>query len=76
MAHGLPADTPAIAVVCTTRPEQQVVCATIADIAARLACVAPAGPVLIMIGQALAQCAERGAQQVGENPAVTQRQVS
>ena len=35
-AHGLPADTPAIAVVAATRPEQEVIAGTIADIAARL----------------------------------------
>jgi len=74
MARGLPADTPAVAVVSATRPEQQIVCATIVDIAARLAGVAPDGPVVIMIGQALAQRAERGAQQVGDSPVVTQRQ--
>jgi uroporphyrin-III C-methyltransferase/precorrin-2 dehydrogenase/sirohydrochlorin ferrochelatase len=55
MAHGLEPDTPAIAVASATQPEQQIIRATIASIAKRLADVAPDGPVLIMIGQALAQ---------------------
>jgi len=54
MAHGLAPDTPAVAVACATRPDQQVVGATIATIAERLAEAAPEGPVLIMIGRALA----------------------
>jgi uroporphyrin-III C-methyltransferase/precorrin-2 dehydrogenase/sirohydrochlorin ferrochelatase len=54
MANGLSPDTPAIAVASATRPEEQVVHGTIATIAARLADAAPDGPVLIMIGRALA----------------------
>src|SRR5262249_13986051 len=57
MAHGLEADTPAIAVASATRPEQLIIRATIASVATRLADTPPDGPVLIMIGQALAQCA-------------------
>jgi uroporphyrin-III C-methyltransferase / precorrin-2 dehydrogenase / sirohydrochlorin ferrochelatase len=75
IAHGLAPDTPAIAVASATRPEQQVISATIADIAARLHDTAPDGPVLIMIGRALAQCTE-GQQMAGENPVSLQRQAS
>ena len=57
-ARGLPADTPAIAVVAATRPEQEVIAGTIADIAARLDQAAPTLPVLVMIGRALAQAAQ------------------
>src|SRR5262245_13717186 len=55
MAHGLEPDTPAIAVASATQPEQQIIRATIASIATLFAEVDPDGPVLIMIGQALAQ---------------------
>jgi uroporphyrin-III C-methyltransferase/precorrin-2 dehydrogenase/sirohydrochlorin ferrochelatase len=54
IARGLPADTPAIAVIAATRPEQTVIAGTIADIAGRLD-GAPQGPVLVMIGRALAE---------------------
>jgi len=53
LAHGIAPDTPAIAVASATRPDEQVISATIATIAAQLAHAAPAGPVLVMIGQAL-----------------------
>jgi uroporphyrin-III C-methyltransferase/precorrin-2 dehydrogenase/sirohydrochlorin ferrochelatase len=59
-ARGLPADTPAVAVVAATQPDQEVITGTIADIAARLDTAAPERPVLVMIGRALAQAsAER-----------------
>jgi uroporphyrin-III C-methyltransferase/precorrin-2 dehydrogenase/sirohydrochlorin ferrochelatase len=58
-ARGLPATTPAIAVIAATRPEQEVIAATIADIAARLDAAAPGLPVLVMIGRALTQAAQR-----------------
>src|SRR5262249_47153437 len=61
MAHGLPPDTPAIGVVEATRPQQQVVAATIADIAARLADTAAEGPLLVMIGRALGEVCEEAA---------------
>jgi uroporphyrin-III C-methyltransferase/precorrin-2 dehydrogenase/sirohydrochlorin ferrochelatase len=53
IARGLPADTPAIAVIAATRPEQTVITSTIADLAGRLN-DAPEGPVLVMIGRAMA----------------------
>jgi uroporphyrin-III C-methyltransferase/precorrin-2 dehydrogenase/sirohydrochlorin ferrochelatase len=58
LAHGIAPDTPAIAVASATRPDEQVISATVATIAVKLAEAAPVGPVLIMIGHALgaAQC--------------------
>jgi uroporphyrin-III C-methyltransferase / precorrin-2 dehydrogenase / sirohydrochlorin ferrochelatase len=74
LAHGIAPDTPAIAVASATRPDEEVISATIATIAARLADTAPAGPVLVMIGQALraARCAPCSAE-TGEQPQVTER---
>jgi uroporphyrin-III C-methyltransferase / precorrin-2 dehydrogenase / sirohydrochlorin ferrochelatase len=54
-AHGLPPTTPAVAVIAATRPEQEVIAGTIADIAGRLDTATPGLPVLVMIGRALAQ---------------------
>jgi uroporphyrin-III C-methyltransferase / precorrin-2 dehydrogenase / sirohydrochlorin ferrochelatase len=54
IAHGLVEDTPAMAVISATRPEQTVITGTISDIADRLDAAAPDGPVLVMIGRALA----------------------
>jgi uroporphyrin-III C-methyltransferase / precorrin-2 dehydrogenase / sirohydrochlorin ferrochelatase len=55
MARGLAPDTPAIGVADATRPEQQVITATIADIASRLDEAAIDGPVLVLVGRALAE---------------------
>src|SRR5262245_23352456 len=63
MANGLAPDIPAIAVASATRPEEQIVPATIATIAAQLADAAPDGPVLIMIGRALAPALQAAAGQ-------------
>jgi len=57
LAHGLAPDTPTIAVASATRPEQVIITGTIADIADRLQEAAPAGPLLVMIGRALADAA-------------------
>jgi uroporphyrin-III C-methyltransferase/precorrin-2 dehydrogenase/sirohydrochlorin ferrochelatase len=67
--HGLPEDTPAIAVAAATRPEQAVIAGTIGDIASRLDGAAAAHPVVVMIGRALAQAAQRR-QQVTSTPAL------
>ncbi len=53
--HGLPGDTPAIAMVAATRPDQTIIAATVADIAIKLDAAKLEGPVLVMIGRALAQ---------------------
>jgi uroporphyrin-III C-methyltransferase/precorrin-2 dehydrogenase/sirohydrochlorin ferrochelatase len=58
IARGLASDTPALAIVAATRPEQSVIAGTIADIAERLDAAIPEGPVLIMIGRALAEASE------------------
>ena len=68
-ARGLPADTPAIAVVAATRLEQEVIAATISDIASRLDAAAPEHPVLVMIGRALAQAAKAQPVIAGLDPA-------
>jgi uroporphyrin-III C-methyltransferase / precorrin-2 dehydrogenase / sirohydrochlorin ferrochelatase len=54
-ARGLASDTPAIAVVAATQPDQKIIASTISDIAAQLDAAAPEHPVLVMIGRALAQ---------------------
>jgi uroporphyrin-III C-methyltransferase/precorrin-2 dehydrogenase/sirohydrochlorin ferrochelatase len=55
MRRGLDPATPAIAVIAATQPAQRVVSGSIADIAARLDVAAPDGPVLVIIGRALAE---------------------
>jgi uroporphyrin-III C-methyltransferase/precorrin-2 dehydrogenase/sirohydrochlorin ferrochelatase len=82
IAHGLAPDTPTIAVAAATRPEQEVITGTIADIADRLQEAAPAGPLLVMIGRALADaaCAEADAggegETIGANPPAGRQQAS
>jgi uroporphyrin-III C-methyltransferase / precorrin-2 dehydrogenase / sirohydrochlorin ferrochelatase len=58
LAHGIVPETPAIAVASAARPDEQVISATIATIAAKLADVAPTGPVIVMIGHALSAALE------------------
>ena len=84
MAHGLAPDTPTIAVAAATRPEQEVVAGTIADIADRLQQAAPAGPLLVMIGRAMADAVTeavdadsgREGQSVGTNSPSGRQQAS
>jgi uroporphyrin-III C-methyltransferase/precorrin-2 dehydrogenase/sirohydrochlorin ferrochelatase len=57
IANGLAPDTPAVAVASATRPEQTTVYASVSDIAVRLCDAAPDGPVLVMIGRAVADAA-------------------
>ena len=54
-AHGLDPQTPAVAVIRATRDNEVVVTATVATLGARLAACDPGGPVLILVGQALAE---------------------
>jgi uroporphyrin-III C-methyltransferase/precorrin-2 dehydrogenase/sirohydrochlorin ferrochelatase len=54
IAHGLAPDAPAVAIAAATQPSQTIVAGTIATIAARVDEAAPAGPMLVMIGRALA----------------------
>jgi uroporphyrin-III C-methyltransferase/precorrin-2 dehydrogenase/sirohydrochlorin ferrochelatase len=51
---GLDPATPAVAVERATRADERVIAATIADLPARLAAGALTGPVIVMIGRALA----------------------
>jgi uroporphyrin-III C-methyltransferase / precorrin-2 dehydrogenase / sirohydrochlorin ferrochelatase len=77
MANGLAPDTPAIAVASATRPDEHVVSATIATIAARLADAATDGPVLVMIGRALAHTQSATGQFLaGDAPTDRQQPVS
>jgi uroporphyrin-III C-methyltransferase/precorrin-2 dehydrogenase/sirohydrochlorin ferrochelatase len=54
MENGLDANTPAIAVSRATRPDEQVIVSTLRDLPARLAADSVSGPLLVLIGQALA----------------------
>jgi uroporphyrin-III C-methyltransferase/precorrin-2 dehydrogenase/sirohydrochlorin ferrochelatase len=53
LAEGLDPSTPSVAIARATRPDQQVIAAPIADLAARIAQASLPGPVLVMVGQAL-----------------------
>jgi len=55
---GLDPATPAVAVERATRADERVIATTIAELPARLAAEAPSGPVVVMIGRALAQYVE------------------
>ena len=71
LAHGLAPDTPALAVAAATQPQQQIIAGTIADIARKLEDASPEGPVLVMIGRALADAAQAGTAE-GADAAPTQ----
>jgi uroporphyrin-III C-methyltransferase / precorrin-2 dehydrogenase / sirohydrochlorin ferrochelatase len=60
---GLDPATPAVAVERATRADQRVIAATIAELAARLAAEPPSGPLIVMIGRALAEYVESATQQ-------------
>jgi uroporphyrin-III C-methyltransferase/precorrin-2 dehydrogenase/sirohydrochlorin ferrochelatase len=53
-AEGLDPKTPSIAISRATRPDQQVVAAPIADLSAKIAAAELPGPVLVMLGRAMA----------------------
>jgi uroporphyrin-III C-methyltransferase/precorrin-2 dehydrogenase/sirohydrochlorin ferrochelatase len=57
VAEGLDPATPAVAVARATRPDQVVVTAPIAELAARLAAAELPGPVVVMIGRTFAEIA-------------------
>jgi uroporphyrin-III C-methyltransferase/precorrin-2 dehydrogenase/sirohydrochlorin ferrochelatase len=65
IAAGLDPSTPALAISRATRPDQQVVRGTIADIATRVEAAALPGPVLVMIGSVL-EAAQVGAVEADE----------
>jgi uroporphyrin-III C-methyltransferase/precorrin-2 dehydrogenase/sirohydrochlorin ferrochelatase len=64
---GLDPATPAVAVERATRADERVIAATIADLPARLAAEALSGPVIVMIGRALADYVAVAARGVPEN---------
>jgi uroporphyrin-III C-methyltransferase/precorrin-2 dehydrogenase/sirohydrochlorin ferrochelatase len=55
IAQGLSPMTPAIAVARATRPDEVIIAGTLADLPEKLTQAALTGPVLVMIGQVLAQ---------------------
>jgi uroporphyrin-III C-methyltransferase/precorrin-2 dehydrogenase/sirohydrochlorin ferrochelatase len=55
IAEGLDPATPALAIARTTRSDERIVAAPIADLPARLAEADLSGPVVVMIGRALAE---------------------
>jgi uroporphyrin-III C-methyltransferase/precorrin-2 dehydrogenase/sirohydrochlorin ferrochelatase len=57
IAGGVDPALPALAIAAATRPEQDVISGTIGDIARRLQDAGPTGPLLVMIGSALAEAA-------------------
>jgi uroporphyrin-III C-methyltransferase/precorrin-2 dehydrogenase/sirohydrochlorin ferrochelatase len=58
ISRGLSPSTPTVAVAAATRPDEKVISGTIADIADRLLEAGPTGPLIVMIGLALAQTVE------------------
>jgi uroporphyrin-III C-methyltransferase / precorrin-2 dehydrogenase / sirohydrochlorin ferrochelatase len=64
---GLDPATPAVAVERATRADERVIAATIADLPARLAAEAPSGPVVVLIGRALADYVAAAARGVPES---------
>jgi uroporphyrin-III C-methyltransferase/precorrin-2 dehydrogenase/sirohydrochlorin ferrochelatase len=57
MAEGLDPATPALAIARATRPDQAVVTAPIGELVARMEKAALPGPVLVMLGKAIAAAA-------------------
>jgi uroporphyrin-III C-methyltransferase/precorrin-2 dehydrogenase/sirohydrochlorin ferrochelatase len=60
---GLDPATPAVAVERATRADERVIAATIAELPARLAAEPPSGPLIVIIGRALADYVETATQQ-------------
>jgi uroporphyrin-III C-methyltransferase/precorrin-2 dehydrogenase/sirohydrochlorin ferrochelatase len=58
VAGGLDPTTPAVAIARATRPDEAVVAAAIAELPARLETAALPGPVLVLIGRALADVSQ------------------
>jgi uroporphyrin-III C-methyltransferase / precorrin-2 dehydrogenase / sirohydrochlorin ferrochelatase len=59
---GLDPATPAVAVERATRPDENVIAATIAALPERLAAMPPSGPVVVMIGRVFADYLENALQ--------------
>jgi uroporphyrin-III C-methyltransferase/precorrin-2 dehydrogenase/sirohydrochlorin ferrochelatase len=60
IAAGLDPQTPALAVARATRPDQQMIAASISELPAKLTLANMPGPLLVMIGQVLEAAAEQG----------------
>lgn len=58
VAAGLDPQTPAVAIERTTRPDERIIAATIAELPARLVAEPPRGPVVVMIGRVFAEYVE------------------
>jgi uroporphyrin-III C-methyltransferase/precorrin-2 dehydrogenase/sirohydrochlorin ferrochelatase len=71
IAQGLDPQTPALAIARATRPDQAAVAAPVAALATRLAQENLAGPILVMIGRAVARGASDGAQSPAQSSAMT-----
>lgn len=54
IAHGLPGDTPAAAIVNGTRPEQETLLSTLSRLPERIAALGQAAPTLLVIGRVVA----------------------
>lgn len=54
VARGLSSSTPAIAIACTTRPEEKFIAGTIAELPQLLAECPSTGPVIVLVGRVLA----------------------
>jgi uroporphyrin-III C-methyltransferase / precorrin-2 dehydrogenase / sirohydrochlorin ferrochelatase len=63
IAAGLPPDTPAVAVVAATRPDETVVAGTVADIAVKLGQAPVTGPALVLIGRVFRDVGSEAQQQ-------------
>ena len=68
---GLDPATPAVAVERATRADERVIAATIAELPARLAAEPPSGPVVVLIGRALADYVTAVASSEAAAPAVS-----
>ncbi len=68
---GLDPATPAVAIERATRPDERIVAAAIAELPARLAAAAPAGPIVVMIGRVFAAHLEQAGPQTAEVPSVS-----
>jgi len=71
MQAGLDPATPAVAVERATRADERIITATIAELPARLAAEPPSGPVVVLIGRALADYVAAAASSEVAAPAVS-----
>lgn len=65
-AHGLAADTPAAAIIDGTRPQQQTLLTTLAELPQRIAALDRAAPTLLVIGRVVALAGVLAGTRAGE----------